>query len=653
MNKPLLIIGVCSALAFSARAEILINDSFAYNVGSIASQGLWVASGTPGSYPINIVGENLTYAGYQDEASGNAVVVDMSMGKNAVQSIFAPKGSDAVTGTVYYSALVRVDAFPSSLGKPGAIIALTGVNSYTEEYGDALTGSEGGGLYVKKGADDDHALFGISIKSSSNGVAATDVVWSEKEVALDETALVLVAYSRTDAGDEISLWVNPDGADAGDAEVKQSSAEPTLVDIRGIQIAQRSALMSKMPQVTIDEMRVATELSDIFSGSGAPVTVPNITMSSSSVDFGQVYCGVEVKRTVTVFATDLEGDITISDGQSGHVSVSATTIPAAEAMSEQGFELTLTLVAQESRYYSDRFTLSSPGAQDKVLQVDWHPVPSFVASTLRELADEDSHDMTSVYVYTGQATVTFVESYYDLSYERVVNSIFAQDATGGVELRSATGCGYDEIDITGVKVGDNLTNIAGYLIFGDSGLTLIPRKAADWEVVSHDNTVEPIEVTLYDLAMADDGYVYGNQLVSVKHVRFPDEYYLAGDYHGLWNSQKYEIYDGTLDDYEAMAWMWCNRGADYFKTSTAGYFNHKWTLTGIVNNYYPIHISPRSFADFADEGVRDISGIEDVIADGDESVETFDLYGRRSDATAPGIYIMRRSDGTAAKRLVK
>ena len=79
--------------------------------------------------------------------------------------------------------------------------------------------------------------------------------------------------------------------------------------------------------------------------------------------------------------------------------------------------------------------------------------------------------------------------------------------------------------------------------------------------------------------MAESGYIYGNQLVRIRNVRFPDEYYLAGDYHGLWNSQKYEIYDGTLDAYEGYAWMWCNRGADYFKQPTTGYFNHKWNLT--------------------------------------------------------------------------
>lgn len=655
MKKPLLMFCTCAALALTASAEVLINDSFTYPIGKLSGQGFWVANGTAGSHPINLVGENLTYAGYQDEASGNAACITMEMGKDAVQNLFAPMGSDAVTGTVYYSALVRVDAFPASLGKPGAIISLTGLNAYDNNCGDGITGSEGGGLFVKKGADDQHALLGISVKSSPNGIMADDVVWSAKEIAVGETALVLVSYTRTDSGDTVALWVNPDPAAPGEAEKTQAAAaaDASLVDIRGIQLAQRSALTSKMPKVTIDEVRVATEIAEIFSGSSAPVTVPNITMSESSIDFGQVYCGVSVNRQVRVFATDLEGDITVTEGPTGLVTASVHTIPAAEAMSEEGYELTLTLVAEEGRYYSDRITFSSPNAQDKVLQAEWHPIPSFVASTLRELADEDSHDMVSVYVYTGEATVTFVESYYDLSYDRVVNSIFAQDATGGVELRSATGCGYDEIDITNVKVGDNLTNIAGYLIFGDSGLTMIPRTAADWEVVSHDNEVMPLDVTLRELALAQDGYTYGNQLVRVKHVYFPDEYYLAGDYHGLWNSQKYEIYDGTLDGYEGLAWMWCNRGADYFKTPTTGYFDHVWTLTGILNNYYPIHISPRSIADFTDEGQREISGLENVSVDNTEVTGIYDLQGRASDASVPGVYIMRRADGSVVKKLVK
>lgn len=641
--------------ALCASADVLVSESFAYPAGNLNSQGQWVVSGTAGSNPINVIEGSLTRAGYQDEASGNSVMVDMQLGKNAVQNIFAPKGSDPVTGTVYYSALLRVDEFPSSLGsKPGSIIALTGLNATTGDFGDSMTGSEGAGLFIKKGSADGTAVFGISRNSSPVGVISSDVTWAAVEIPVGETVLAVVGYEKADGAEAVmNLWINPAAEAGATPDVAGAKGTESLVDVRGIELCQRSALTSKIPQVTIDELRVATTWDEIFTGSTIPMTVPNVTISENPVDFGQAYCNVTVERKVTVSGTDLEGDITLTLGESGQVSLSATTIPAEAAMAEGGFELTIALTPVESRFYSEKITVSTPGAADKVLHIEWSSVPSLVATALSQLANEDSNDMTSVYVYKGQATVTFIESYYDLSYDRVVNSIFAQDATGGVELRSATGCGYQEVKIDNVKVGDNLTDIVGYLIFGDDGLTMVPRTEECWEVVSHDNEVKPLELTLRQMAMADDGYVYGNQLVTIKNVVFPDKYFEAGDYYGTWNSQKYEIYDGTLDEYEALAWMWCNKGADYFKTSTEGVFDHRWNLTGICNSYYPIHISPRSRSDFEDLGLKS-AGIENV-ATGAEAVEeaVYDLYGRRlsGDATVKGMRLVRMSDGTVRKAI--
>ncbi|MDE5868643.1 MAG: hypothetical protein K2H18_00280, partial [Muribaculaceae bacterium] len=596
LNKSLLIAALAGLTFASASAEVLVNESFAYPVGNLASKGNWVVNGTAGSYPMNIVEENLTYPGYQDKASGNALCLDMSMGRNSVQNIFAVPDTDAPEA-IAYSALIRVDEFASSTSKYSAVIVLAGSNSIDGTMGDAITSTEGAGLYIKKGSDESEAILGVSVKGNFNGLADSEISWSSKEVDLGDTVLIAITYGKEGDDYVASLFINPtEESTVPDAVSKMS--ESTLADIRGIALCQRSAVLNKNPQVTVDELRVATDFKELFSADSTPVVVPTLNVSENPLNFGQVYTGITYTKSVIVKGTDLDDDITVCLGESGQVKVSAETISKEEAMSENGFELTVTLTPEESRYYTEKITLTTPKVADRVITVEWHPVPSLVAKNFSELCDEDSHDMTSVYVYTGEAVVTFVESYYDISYERVVNSIFVQDATGGAELRSALGCGYQEIDITGIKEGDVLTNIAGYLIFGDSGLTFIPRTASDWEVIGHDRKVDPMDVSLRDLAMAESGYIYGNQLVRIRNVRFPDEYYLAGDYHGLWNSQKYEIYDGTLDAYEGYAWMWCNRGADYFKQPTTGYFNHKWNLTGIVNNYYPVHVSPRSYADF-------------------------------------------------------
>lgn len=647
MLKKIILLTAASFMFTSAYADMITADSFAYPAGSLAAKGNWSVNGSVGSYPIDIIEENLTYPGYQDAASGNAVKLDMSLGKASVQNVFALTEADAKEA-VAYSALVRVDEFPASTVNYGAVLVLAGSNAIDGTMGDAIASSEGCGLYIKKGSADDKAVFGVSVKGSANGLSSDKISWSEKEFSLGETVLVALTYGKNGDNYVANLFLNPSETTT-EADATSEMADASLVDIRGVALCQRSALTSKNPAVTVDEIRVADELKELFKLEQAPVVVPTLTLSENPLDFGQVYTGVSYSKKIFVYATDLEDDITVTLGESGLVSVSADKIAKEDAMSDAGYELTITLVPEESRFFSEKITLSSPKAADRVLNVAWHPVPSLVAPTLQELCDENIRDMESIYVYTGNAVVTFVESYYDLSYERVVNSIFIQDATGGAELRSATGCGYDEVDISNVKVGDMLTNIAGYLIFGDSGLTFIPRSASDWEVVSHDNIVEPIEVTLHQLAMAETGYVYGNQLVRVKDVYFPDKYYLAGDYHGLWNSQKYEIYDGTLDAYEGYAWMWCNKGADYFKTSTEGYFNHRWNITGIVNNYYPIHVSPRSVNDFEDLGEREVSAVEEISISSPGDAVYYDTTGRRVSKDAKGIVIEHSSAGVVKR----
>ena len=643
MNRTFTLLLATTLTAVAANAETLLNESFAYRPGNLNSQGVWVSNGTNGSDPVTVVEQNLTFDGYQNEPAGQAVIINTS-GVDSNQAVLAPQGTDPLTD-IYYSALVRVDEFPATSGRPGGIICLTGKNSIDNTFGDGISSTEGGGLFFKKGSSDNKAKVGVCVRNANFGIEDNLISWADKEINLGQTALVVLHYTKTDGdnNDLAEVFINPSQESPGQADATSTALEESLADIRGIAVNQRNNLRSKMPKVIVDELRVATTWDDIFAGDSQPVTPPNVTISENPVDFGQVYCNITVERTITIRATDLTDDITLTTGESGQVSLSKTTIDKDQAMTDAGVELTISLTPVESRYYYDRITVTTPGATDKILNVQWHPVPSTVASTLAELSDEDTHDMTQVYVYKGEATVTFIESYYDLSYDRVVNSIFAQDATGGVELRSANGCGYQEIDISGVQVGDNLTDIVGYLIFGDSGLTLVPRTADDFTVVSHGNTVEPIELTLRQIALAQNGYTYGNQLVRVKNVRFPDEYFLAGEYHGLWNSQKYQIFDGTLDDYDGVAWMWCNKGADYFKTSTEGYFNHVWTLTGIVNNYYPLHISPRGYHDFTDQGEREIVAIDTIETDTDSTpAEYFNLQGMRVDNPGKGMYLRRQ-----------
>ena len=76
-----------------------------------------------------------------------------------------------------------------------------------------------------------------------------------------------------------------------------------------------------------------------------------------------------------------------------------------------------------------------------------------------------------------------------------------------------------------------------------------------------------------------------------------------------------------------------------------------WTVTGICYYITPVAtVAPRSLADF----VLQPEGAVDSIAAGEaEVVGYFDLYGRNVENPAPGIYVVRRADGTTGKAVVR
>lgn len=375
MVKKFTTFAVAALAIGSANAELLVKESFDYDPGNISTVGSWVTNGSVGSYDINIVEENLTYPVYQDEAIGNAVCLDMSMGKNSVQNIFALT-ADKVPASVAYSALVKVNELQTT-SKYGAVLVLVGSNSYYGTIGDGITSSEGCGLYIKGGSVDGKFAFGVSIKGSMNGIASSDISWSDEEIELGETTLVVLTYEKQGDDYVASLYINQTEESAQPAAVSASSAElqSTLVDIRGIALCQRSAATSKNPEVVVDELRVATEWSDLFSDDQGTVTMPIVNVSVNPLDFDEVYGGFPYSRSIIVKGSDLTSDITLKTETEGRLVLSTDKISKEEAMSENGFELIVSLVPDEYGYVYDKITLQSDNAADRVVNVQWRALP--------------------------------------------------------------------------------------------------------------------------------------------------------------------------------------------------------------------------------------------------------------------------------------
>lgn len=630
------------AMALTASAETYLAESFDYAEGNLYGNGKWVKYGKKTTAPIQVAKSPLTFAGYQDNAAGNAVRLTKESGEYC-QMLFRDKGTDAAKGTVYYSALVNVSELPSG-SRTAAFMALTGANSLdATKFGDTEAGSEGAGLFAQ--ASGEGFKLGVSRNVANLGNVKTSVAWADKECAIGTTYLVVVKYEIIDGADNdrISLWVNPAKGDAEPAAsvVAEEECSESLADVRGIELRQGSSSVAKTPVAVIDEVRVASTWNEIFTPAKADaVETPEITITDMSVDFGKVYKGLTYTKTINVKGKNLKGDISLSSPVSGEVTVSATTVAKADAESENGCDVVLTLTVDNTAMTSDKIVYAADGAQSRTQIVEWRPIETIAVNSFKELFDEGNISMTTLYVYKGEATVTAIDSNF--------YTFYAQDSQSAAEVRSASGCGYDEIDLTKVKQGDNITDIVGNVIFSDDGgIDFVPVAADAWRVVSEGNVVEPKVLTFEQIHAAEACDVIF-QLVTVKDVKFDEKYgsYPDPDYYGKFNVPFHLVSDKTRSGE-----LWYFRGTDIYNSSTNGYFDKVWTVTGICYYITPVAtVAPRSLADFVEQP----EGAVDSIAAGEaEVVGYFDFYGRKVENPAPGIYVVRRADGTRGKAVVR
>lgn len=630
------------AMALTASAETYLTETFDYVEGNLYGNGKWVKYGKKTTAPIQVAKSPLTFAGYQDNAAGKAVRLTKESGEYC-QMLFRDKGTDAAKGTVYYSALVNVSELPSG-SRTAAFMALTGANSLdATKFGDAEAGSEGAGLFAQ--ASGEGFKLGVSRNVANLGNVKTSVAWADKECALGTTYLVVVKYEIIDGADNdrISLWVNPAKGNAEPAAsvVAEEECLESLADVRGIELRQGSSSVAKTPVAVIDEVRVASTWNEIFTPAKADaVETPEITITDMSVDFGKVYKGLTYTKTIKVKGKNLKGDISLSSPVSGEVSVSVTTVAKADAESENGCDVVLTLTVDNTAMTSDKIVYAADGAQSRTQIVEWRPIETIAVNSFKELFDEDNISMNTLYVYKGEATVTAIDTNFF--------TFYAQDSQSAAEVRSASGCGYDEVDLTKVKQGDNITDIVGNVIFSDDGgIDFVPVAADAWRVVSEGNVVEPKVLTFEQIHAAEACDVIF-QLVTVKDVKFDEKYgnYPDPDYYGKFNVPFHLVSDKTRSGE-----LWYFRGTDIYNSSTNGYFDKVWTVTGICYYITPVAtVAPRSLADFV---VQPEGAVDSIAAGEAEVVGYFDFYGRKVENPAPGIYVVRRADGTTGKAVVR
>ena len=214
----------------------------------------------------------------------------------------------------------------------------------------------------------------------------------------------------------------------------------------------------------------------------AELPEPTLTLSKTMISYNYAFIGETYTETINIKAANLSGDLTIEGLNSGEVTVSATTIPKAEAESEAGYDLTVTLKPSKEDVYMETFTFNDNGKELGKVTMYWSPMTTTDVADIATLKAKPTDDYTN-YKYTGEAIVTAMGKKY----------IYMQDATGGLAVNDNYG------DFPTVKVGDKISGFIVNTVSSWGAISAQPVQGTSVEVLAENQTVEPVVTTLADL----------------------------------------------------------------------------------------------------------------------------------------------------------
>mgnify|MGYP003082770460 FL=1 len=474
----------------TAQADVIVKDNLdSYAAGDLYNNGPWLRQNATVANPVQLSSGSLTYDGYADNATGMSATLGNTSGSQKLKMVFPEdKYFKEAAGTIYYSVLLNVKAYEDgeTAPKDAAIIAFMQLG-FNLSNADGAVGTEFGKLFIKKGSANDKFILSVA----QNGTKPTAY---DTELNAETTYLVVVKYNTSD--NSASLFVNPSNtATEPAANAINNLNASSFNSERGfaaLTFNQAASYSFTVPQIEFDDVRVATAWADLFeSTTPTPPTpaTPSIAVNPEFVEFenadymmagvGESYNGI-----VNVKAENLTEDITITltadhDVDVNQVTLSATTIAAADAMSETGVDLTVTLTpTQEMGPIT--MTLAS-GETTKTVAIDWYAPLVHSASTVADLRALPITE-GEFYLLNCEVTVSLVRPTTGMSY------IYAEDATGGITVGLPKNL---------PAVGDKLKLSVGSLISSMGSLSFEPL--VGYEVVSSGNEVVPTVVTIAEL----------------------------------------------------------------------------------------------------------------------------------------------------------
>lgn len=266
-----------------AFSQILFNETFDYEIGSLLSANGWTAHSGVGNNSPAVVSGALSLTGYGVSGVGNSTNL-LNTGED-VHRMY--KGVDE--GTVYAAFLVNVAA----AGTGGDYFFHLGTNPLGFAFYNRT--------FVKTDAEGNVA-FGIQKTSG----AGTTQVYTPFDYALNTTYLMIVAYEFVDGGDDVAkIAVVSDLTTLPTTWDAENSVGTDIANISAVALRQGAAASGI--DLQISGIRVGTDMEAVITGDGAadpvPVTVTFRVNTSTVTD--------TLKTTDDVF---IRGAFKVGDG---------------------------------------------------------------------------------------------------------------------------------------------------------------------------------------------------------------------------------------------------------------------------------------------------------------------------------------------------
>lgn len=509
---------VAPAFAADTPPTRIIDENFEYPVGNLYQQGGWVKYGPNAAAPVQVVAGSQVYQGYIDAETGNQVALSDTKSGEDMMRLFS---ETYTSGSLYASFLLNVESAPTST--PGYFFSFA--SQSTAGLADGKSSSEYGRLFAKQSSETTYTL------SATMGKAYKEQSWSP-EMEYGKTYLVVLKYDIVEgtANDVVSVWVNPatDGTEPAAAYVHATNGgDCGAKGLCAVELRQGTTDRATCPNLKIDALRVARSWSDLFDASETPVEHPVISVNPAYHFENMLFEGKDATFDAVIAGSALTGDVTISCP--AWVTVSESTLTPAQVEGE-GYKVTFTITPSPaaSGEWKDKITITSPGAEDKYIEVGSDMVikPVALANASRIQPSYDSEGAyVSVYRYTGKAVVTFVEQAEQWGQKYA--KIYAQDMFGAFCLNTS----YSDMAADAIRVGDEITNFLCQISDESAvGLELMlfsmeGEQLGGITITDTQKYKTPVDINLADYVPADNQY----KLVRLQGVQFSTSGTFAAD----------------------------------------------------------------------------------------------------------------------------